>query len=91
MFSGSVRVCPVAQQGHQEPTPFHTTGATGSGATGSVSHPARVSVPDGFKLGIEDGIKTNQLENARRMKADGLDSKLIAKYTGLPESEILTL
>ena len=45
----------------------------------------------GFKLGKEDGKKENQLENARRMKADGLDSKLIAKYTGLPESEIVHL
>lgn len=45
----------------------------------------------GFKLGKEDGKRANQLENARRMKADGLDPKLIAKYTGLPESEIVHL
>ena len=45
----------------------------------------------GFKQGKEDGKKANQLENARRMKADGLDPKLIAKYTGLPESEIINL
>ena len=41
--------------------------------------------------GEEKGKKANQLENARRMKADGVDSVLIAKYTGLPESEIFKL
>ncbi len=46
---------------------------------------------DGFKLGKEDGQKLAQRDNARRMKADGMDPKLIAKYTGLSESEILTL
>ena len=46
---------------------------------------------DGFKLGKEDGQKIAQLEGARRMKADGMDPKLIAKYTGLPESEIINL
>ena len=46
---------------------------------------------DGFRLGKEDGQRTNQLENARRMKADGMNPELIAKYTGLPESEIFKL
>ena len=32
-----------------------------------------------------------QRDNARRMKADGMDPKLIAKYTGLSESEIINL
>ena len=41
--------------------------------------------------GEEKGKKANQLENARRMKADGMDPVLIAKYTGLPESEVLQL
>ena len=45
----------------------------------------------GFKRGEEKGKKANQLESARRMKADGLDPKLIAKYTGLPETEIINL
>ena len=45
----------------------------------------------GFKRGKEDGQKIAQRDNARRMKADGMDPKLIAKYTGLSESEILTL
>ena len=46
---------------------------------------------DGFKLGKEDGQKIAQLDGARRMKADGMDPKLIARYTGLPESEIINL
>ena len=45
----------------------------------------------GFKLGKEDGQRTNQLDNARRMKADGMDPLLIAKYTGLSESDVLKL
>ena len=45
----------------------------------------------GFKQGEEKGKKANQLENARRMKADGLDPKLIEKYTGLSETEIINL
>ena len=46
---------------------------------------------DGFRLGKEDGLKAAKIENARRMKADGMDPALIAKYTGLPETEILKL
>ncbi len=46
---------------------------------------------DGFRLGKEDGRKDAHFEDARRMKADGLDPKLIARYTGLSESEILNL
>ena len=45
----------------------------------------------GFTRGEEKGKKANQLENAWRMKADGMDPVLIAKYTGLPESEVLQL
>ncbi len=45
----------------------------------------------GFERGEKKGKKANQLENARRMKADGMDPVLIAKYTGLPESEVLQL
>ena len=42
---------------------------------------------DGFK----DGQRKNQLDNARRMKADGMDPELIARYTGLQKSEIINL
>ena len=53
----------------------------------------RISLAEtkGFKHGEEDGKKAAQFEVAKRMKADGLDSKLIAKYTGLPETEIINL
>ncbi len=46
---------------------------------------------DGFRLGKEDGQRAAKLDDARRMKADGMDPILIAKYTGLSESEILRL
>ena len=46
---------------------------------------------DGFKLGKEDGMRKAHFDTARQMKADGMDPKLIAKYTGLPESDILNL
>ena len=45
----------------------------------------------GFKQGEEKGQKNAHFEDARRMKADGMDPVLIAKYTGLPESDILKL
>ena len=51
----------------------------------------RLGKEDGFRLGKEDGQKAAKIENARRMKADGMDPALIAKYTGLPETEILKL
>ena len=51
----------------------------------------RLGKEDGFRLGKEDGRKDAHFEDARRMKADGLDPKLIARYTGLSESEILNL
>jgi predicted transposase/invertase (TIGR01784 family) len=38
--------------------------------------------------GIAEGEKLGRMENARRMKADGMDSALIAKYTELPIEEI---
>lgn len=43
------------------------------------------------KRGEEKGRKDIQLDSARRMKADGMDPKLIAKYTGLPVSDIINL
>ncbi len=45
----------------------------------------------GFKQGEEKGQKNDHFEDARRMKADGMDPVLIAKYTGLTESEVLKL
>ena len=45
----------------------------------------------GFKQGEEKGQMNAHFEDARRMKADGMDPVLIAKYTGLPESEVLKL
>ena len=45
----------------------------------------------GFKRGKEDGQRANQRDNARRMKEDGMEPMLIAKYTGLEESEVLKL
>lgn len=35
------------------------------------------------RKGREEGIKEGQMATARRMKADGLPSEMIAKYTGL--------
>ena len=49
----------------------------------------------GLEKGIEKGLKEGKveaiLENARRMKADGMPTELIAKYTGLTEAQIHTL
>ena len=38
--------------------------------------------------GMAEGIKKAQRENAQKMKADGLPSALIAKYTGLSTEEV---
>jgi predicted transposase/invertase (TIGR01784 family) len=42
----------------------------------------------GLKEGEEKGIEETKRENARRMKADGMATNLIAKYTGLTAEEI---
>lgn len=38
--------------------------------------------------GLEEGKKANAVQNAASMKRDGMPTNLIAKYTGLTESEI---
>ena len=45
----------------------------------------------GFKQGEEKGRRGAHFDDARRMKADGMDPELIAKYTGLSVSEVLHL
>lgn len=46
---------------------------------------------EGLAEGIEKGRFDANLENARRMKADGMPAELIAKYTGLTEEQINAL
>ena len=43
---------------------------------------------EGRAQGRNEGIEETRKDNARRMKADGMDISLIAKYTGLSEKEI---
>lgn len=43
---------------------------------------------EGEKIGIEKGERQKAIEMAASMKKDGLPISAIAKYTGLPESEI---
>jgi predicted transposase/invertase (TIGR01784 family) len=42
----------------------------------------------GLKRGKELGLKSGKLEIARQMKADGMDSATISKYTGISKDEI---
>jgi predicted transposase/invertase (TIGR01784 family) len=46
------------------------------------------ALEEGHKRGLEQGAALERLENARRMKADGVDAALIRKYTGLSAEEI---
>ena len=46
---------------------------------------------EGLVEGIEKGRFDANLDNARRMKADGMSVNLIAKYTGLTEEQINAL
>lgn len=46
---------------------------------------------EGRAQGRNEGIEETRKDNARRMKADGMDISLIAKYTGLSEEEIKDL
>jgi len=45
----------------------------------------------GIEIGKEQGIDLTKRENARKMKAKGLDLALIAEISGLSEAEILAL
>jgi predicted transposase/invertase (TIGR01784 family) len=51
----------------------------------------RVFYDDGFKKGEAKGIEEANRENARKMKAKGLDVAMIADITGLTEDEINSL
>ena len=42
----------------------------------------------GMEKGMEKGRAEGKIEIARNMKSDGVDPKVIAKYTGLPPDEI---
>ena len=46
------------------------------------------ALEDGRKEGIKEGIKEGKYDVARKMKTDGLPIDVIAKYTGLSDSEI---
>ena len=46
---------------------------------------------EGMAEGVEKGKSEANRENARRMKADGMPTELIVKYTGLTEEQINTL
>ena len=46
---------------------------------------------EGLEKGIEKGKAEERIENARKMKADGMAVELIAKYTGLTFEEIASL
>ena len=51
----------------------------------------RKGVEKGRAEGIAEGIQHNKLENARKMKTDGMSPKLIVKYTGLTFEEVKKL
>ena len=42
----------------------------------------------GKKDGLAEGREEGKRDDARKMKADGLDAEIISKYTGLPVEEI---
>jgi len=42
----------------------------------------------GLAEGMEKGRFDANLDNARRMKADGMPTELIAKYTGLSDEQV---
>ena len=49
------------------------------------------SIEIGRAEGRAEGIRLANVENARKMKADGLNSETIIRYTGLTEDEINAL
>ena len=46
---------------------------------------------EGMEKGMEKGEEKANRENARRMKADGMSTELIAKYTGLTVEAVNSL
>ena len=44
-----------------------------------------------YKDGVQSGIEQNNIENARKMKENGIEISLISKITGLSEEEIAKL
>lgn len=46
---------------------------------------------EGMEKGMEQGMLAAKLDNARKMKADGMADELISKYTGLPLEEIANI
>ena len=46
---------------------------------------------EGMEKGRVEGIKKANMDNARKMKADGMSIDLIAKYTGLAAEDIANL
>ena len=49
------------------------------------------SYKDGKQEGLREGERTERMKNARRMKAAGIDTELIARITGLTTDEIEAL
>ncbi len=45
----------------------------------------------GLQQGKAEGAHENAIVNAKKMKADGMPSPLIAKYTGLSEEQVSAL
>ena len=50
-----------------------------------------LSYKNGIKDGSEQGIEREKIENARKMKENGIEISLISKITGLSEEEIAKL
>ena len=48
-------------------------------------------IKKGISQGISQGIEQNKIDIAKKMLKDGLDIKIISKYSGLSENEIKRL
>ncbi len=46
---------------------------------------------DGKEVGIKEGAKKEKIEMAKKMLEDGMPVKTIAKYSGLPQEQIILL
>ena len=56
-----------------------------------MDHTISVTRDEGRAEGRAEGRQLERTENARRMKADGMDTSLITRYTGLSPAEINSL